>query len=359
MINLIKNKILLAIIVVVLIIISSLIWYFVSISHVNKNETEIEITIPLGSGTNKIADILKENKLIKNKMSFKIYVKLNKVSNFQAGTYYLKQSMNVKEITEMLQTGIMHDPNQLSITYIEGKNMRWLANRIEETTNNTQEDVMKTLEDKEYIDSLIDKYWFLTNEINQDEIYYSLEGYLFPDTYAIKNKDVTVEEIFEKMLDKMGNVLEQYKDEIEKSRYSIHEILTIASIIETESMSSDGRKDVASVIYNRLNTGMAIQSDVTTYYAVKVDMGERDLYQKELDTYNAYNTRGPNMEGKLPIGPVASVSKSSIEAALEPTNTDYLFFVADKNGKLYFTKTSSEHNKIINELKSEGLWFEY
>ena len=161
------------------------------------------------------------------------------------------------------------------------------------------------------------------------------------------------------MLDKMGNVLEQYKDEIEKSKYSIHEILTIASIIETESMSSDGRKDVASVIYNRLNTGMAIQSDVTTYYAVKVDMGERDLYQKELDTYNAYNTRGPNMEGKLPIGPVASVSKSSIEAALEPTSTDYLFFVADKNGKVYFSKTSSEHNQIISELRTKGLWFEY
>lgn len=359
MMNLIKNKMVLAIMVVALIIISSLIWYFVSISHVNKNETEIEITIPLGSGVNRIADILKENKLIRNKMSFKIYVKLNKVSNFQAGTYYLKQSMNVKEITEMLQTGIMHDPNQLSITYIEGKNMRWLAKKIEETTNNTQEDVMKTLENEEYIDSLIDKYWFLTNEIKQDGIYYALEGYLFPDTYAIKNKEVTVEEIFEKMLDKMGNVLEQYKGDIEKSKYSIHEILTMASIIETESMSSDGRKDVASVIYNRLNNGMAIQSDVTTYYAVKVDMGERDLYQKELDTYNAYNTRGPNMEGKLPIGPVSSVSKSSIEAALEPNETDYIFFVADKNGKLYFTKTASEHNRIINELKAEGLWFEY
>ena len=292
-------------------------------------------------------------------MAFKIYVKINKVSNFQAGTYYLKQNMNVKEITDMLQTGIMHDPNQLSITYIEGKNMRWLAKKIEETTNNTQEDVMKTLEDENYINSLIDKYWFLTDEIKQDEIYYSLEGYLFPDTYAIKNKDVTVEEIFEKMLDKMESVLEQYKDEIEESKYSVHEILTIASIIETESMSSDGRKDVASVIYNRLNMGMAIQSDVTTYYAVKVDMGERDLYQKELDAYNAYNTRGPNMEGKLPIGPVASVSKSSIEAALEPTNTDYLFFVADKNGKLYFTKTAGEHNRIINELKAEELWFEY
>lgn len=357
--NLIKNKMVLAIIVLVLIIIGCILWYFVSISHVNKNDTEIEITIPLGSGTSKIAEILKENKLIRNKMAFKIYVKINKVSNFQAGTYYLKQNMNVKEITDMLQTGIMHDPNQLSITYIEGKNMRWLAKKIEETTNNTQEDVMKTLEDENYINSLIDKYWFLTDEIKQDEIYYSLEGYLFPDTYAIKNKDVTVEEIFEKMLDKMESVLEQYKDEIEESKYSVHEILTIASIIETESMSSDGRKDVASVIYNRLNRGMAIQSDVTTYYAVKVDMGERDLYQKELDTYNAYNTRGPNMEGKLPIGPVASVSKSSIEAALEPTNTDYLFFVADKKGKLYFTKTSSEHNKIINELKAEELWFEY
>lgn len=344
---------------IVLIAVIGLIWYFASISKVNKNDQEIEVTIPLGSGPSKIASILKENKLIKSKMAFKLYVKLNKVTNFQAGKYYLKQNMNVKEITQMLQTGIMHDPNQLSITYIEGKNMRWLAKKIEETTNNSQESVMQVLSDENYINSLIDKYWFLTDEVKQEEIYYPLEGYLFPDTYAIKNKDVTVEEIFEKMLDKMEDVLEEYKSEIEKSKYSVHQILTIASIIETESMNSEGRKDVSSVIYNRLNRGMAIQSDVTTYYAVKVDMGERDLYQKELDTYNAYNTRGPNMEGKLPIGPVASVSKSSIEAALEPNNTDYIFFVADKNGKLYFTKTASEHNRIISELKEEGLWFEY
>ncbi len=355
----IKKIIICVVAIILLITIIGLIWYVASISKVSRKDDEIEVTIPLGSGTNKIAEILKENKLIKSKMAFKLYVKLNKVTNFQAGKYYLKQNMNVKEITQMLQTGIMHDPNQLSITYIEGKNMRWLAKKIEETTNNSQESVMQVLEDENYINSLIDKYWFLTDEIKQDEIYYPLEGYLFPDTYAIKNKDVTVEEIFEKMLDKMEDVLEEYKSEIEKSKYSVHQILTIASIIETESMNSEGRKDVSSVIYNRLNRGMAIQSDVTTYYAVKVDMGERDLYQKELDTYNAYNTRGPNMEGKLPIGPVASVSKSSIEAALEPNNTDYIFFVADKNGKLYFTKTASEHNRVISELKEEGLWFEY
>ena len=355
----IKKIIICVVAIILLITIIGLIWYVASISKVSRKDDEIEVTIPLGSGTNKIAEILKENKLIKSKMAFKLYVKLNKVTNFQAGKYYLKQNMNVKEITQMLQTGIMHDPNQLSITYIEGKNMRWLAKKIEETTNNSQEAVMQVLSDENYINSLIDKYWFLTDEVKQEEIYYPLEGYLFPDTYAIKNKDVTVEEIFEKMLDKMEDVLEEYKSEIEKSEYSVHQILTIASIIETESMNSEGRKDVSSVIYNRLNRGMAIQSDVTTYYAVKVDMGERDLYQKELDTYNAYNTRGPNMEGKLPIGPVASVSKSSIEAALEPNNTDYIFFVADKNGKLYFTKTASEHNRIISELKEEGLWFEY
>ncbi len=360
--DLIKNKktlIAVGIIAILVLIISFTIWYFTSISRVSKNEEEIEITIPLGSGSSTIADILKENNLIKSKTAFKIYVKINKVSDFQAGKYYLKQNMNVKEITEMLKTGIMHDPNQINITYLEGKNFRWLASKIAEVTNNTEEDVMKLLEDKDYIDSLIEKYWFLAEEIKDENIYYSLEGYLFPDTYAIENKDTTIEEIFEKMLNRMEDILDQYKEEIEESKYDVHEILTIASIIETESMSDEGRKDVSSVIYNRLNKGMAIQSDVTTYYAVKVDMGERDLYQKELDTYNPYNTRGPNMEGKLPIGPISSVSKNSIEAALNPSNTDYIFFVADKNGKLYFTKTVSEHNSIVSKLKSQGLWYEY
>ena len=361
--DLLKNKVALIIIGIIalmlLVAIGCVVWYFTSISPLSKNEDEVEVVIPLGSGTSRIADILKENNIIKNKTAFKLYVKLNKVSDFQAGTYYLKQSMNLKEITEMLKTGIMHDPNQLSLTYLEGKNFRWLAKKIAENTNNTEEDVMAIVEDKEYIDTLIDKYWFLTDDIKDENIYYSLEGYLFPDSYMIENKDSKVEDIFEKMLDRMEDILDEYKDEIENSKYSVHEILTIASIIEMESMNDEGRKDVSSVIYNRLNSGMAIQSDVTTYYAVKVDMGERDLYQKELNTYNPYNTRGPNMEGKLPIGPISSVSKNSIEAALEPSNTDYLFFVADKNGKLYFTKTVSEHNEIVSKLKAEGLWLEY
>jgi len=346
--------------IVLLIVISCLIWYFSSISPASKkNQEEIEITIPLGSTSGEIAKILKDNNIIKSKTAFKIYVKLNKVSDFQAGTYYLKKSMNLKEITEMLKTGTMQNPNQLNITYIEGKNIRWLAKEIENVTNNTQEDVLNLLKDEEYINSIIEKYWFITDEIKNQNIYYPLEGYLFPDTYALENEDAKVEEIFEKMLNRMDDILSNYKDKIENNKYTVKEILTIASIIETEALNDEGREEVSSVIYNRLNSGMALQSDVTTYYAVKIDMGERDLYQKELDTYNPYNTRGPNMEGKLPVGPIASVSKNSIEAALNPSDTDYIFFVADKNGKIYFSKTNQEHNQIISDLKNQGLWFEY
>ena len=355
-----KNLILGIIGSILVVIIIGLIWYSSSISPISrKNQEEIEVTIPLGSTSSDIASILKENDIIKSKLAFKIYVKMNKASDFQAGTYYLKQSMNLKEITEMLKTGIMHDPNQLNITYIEGKNIRWLAKEIASVTNNTEEEVFNLLEDEQYINSLIDKYWFITDEVKDKDIYYPLEGYLFPDTYALENKDTKVEVIFEKMLDRMEDILSEYKEKIENSEYSIKEILTIASIIETEGLNDEGRSDVSSVIYNRLNLGMALQSDVTTYYAVKVDMGERDLYQKELDEYNPYNTRGPNMGGKLPIGPISSVSRNSIEAALNPSDTDYIFFVADKNGKLYFSRTNEEHNQIINNLKNQGLWFEY
>ena len=100
-------------------------------------------------------------------------------------------------------------------------------------------------------------------------------------------------------------------------------------------------------------------SDVTTYYAIKVNIGERDLYQRELDSYNPYNTRGPNMEGKLPVGPISSIGRKSIEAAIKPNETDYLYFVADKTGKTYFTKTYSEHQELVRKLQNDGVWYEY
>ena len=353
------KKIFIIIAILVILLATPFVWYKISTSPVSKSEEKIQITIDMGSGTNKIAKILKENKIIKSEMAFKIYTKLNKVSSFQAGNYELTPSMEIDEIIQTLQTGKLHSKDGITITFIEGKTMRWIAKEIAKNTNNTEEDVFDLLKDEEYIDSLVEKYWFVTNDIKSKDIYYPLEGYIFPDTYTFKNKDVSVEDIFKTMLDKMEKVLNSYKNDIEKSEHNAHEILTMASIVEKEAMHDEDRKDVASVLYNRLEEKMSLGSDVTTYYAIKVEVGERDLYQKELNLNNPYNTRGPNMIGKLSVGPICTVSEKSIEASLKPSNTQYLFFVADKNGKIYFTRTNSEHTSKVNELKNSGLWYEF
>lgn len=351
--------ILVIIVLLVIVALSAVIWYNTSISPVGTDEIIHVIEIQMGSNSTTIAEQLKKEGLIKSNLAFKMYVKFNNISNFQAGTYNLTKKMSVKEITEALQTGRVESKDVISITFIEGKNMRWIASKIAEQTNNKVEDVYELLQSEEYINSVIEKYWFITDEIKNKDIYYPLEGYLFPDTYEFENKDITVYHIFETLLDQMETKLEPYKEAIQKSKYSAHQILTMASIIENEAVFDKDRKDVSSVIYNRLNQNMPIQSDVTTYYAFKIEMGERDLYQSEIDTYNPYNTRGPKMQGKLPVGPISTVGLSSIEAAVNPNKTSYLYFVADKNGNVYFTRTNEEHSQKINELQSQGLWIEF
>ena len=357
-----KVIIILSIIVAIIIIVigSAFAWYNISLGPVNKDDiTSYNLEIPMGSGSSTIAKKLKNEGLIKNEIAFKIYVKLNKISNFQAGTYNLTKNLSVKEIAEILQTGKVNGKDTISITFVEGKNMRWVANKIAENTNNSEEDVYALLEDKEYINSLIEKYWFLTDDIKNEDIYYPLEGYLFPDTYQFENKDIKVEKIFETLLNEMDKKLSTYKENIEKSKYSIHKILSTAAIIENEAVFDKDRKDIAGVIYNRLKENMAIQSDVTTYYAFKIEMGTRDLYSSEINKYNPYNTRGPNMTGKLPVGPISMVSIASIEAAINPNENNYIYFVADKNGTVYFTRTYDEHLEKVNELKDSGLWRQF
>ena len=189
-----KKVIIIVSIIVALIIIvigSVFTWYNISLSPVNKDDiTPYNLEIPMGSGSSTIANKLKSEGLIKNELAFKIYVKLNKISNFQAGTYNLTKNLSVKEIVEILQTGKVNGKDTISITFVEGKNMRWVANKIAENTNNSEEDVYALLEDEEYINSLIQKYWFLTDDIKNEDIYYPLEGYLFPDTYQFENKEI-------------------------------------------------------------------------------------------------------------------------------------------------------------------------
>jgi UPF0755 protein len=252
-----------------------LFWYIWALSPINKDKTKIKLVIPLGSSSSKIATILKNKKVIKNEFAFKTYIKLNKISDLKAGTYSLNKTMSLDEIIFELKNGIFFDPETFNVTFLEGTTIRWYATKIAEVTNNSEQDVFELLKNIDYLKSLITTYWFLTDNIMQDNIYYPLEGYLFPDTYNFKNKDITVKEIFEIMLNQTDKILLNYKKDILSNKYSVHELFTIASIIEMEGMNDLDRSTISSVFYNRLDIGMSLGSDVTTYYAFKIDLNDR------------------------------------------------------------------------------------
>ncbi len=352
-----KFKIILVLVAILLIGIATLLGtYCYFKSPVSNDKKEVSIVIENGSTISDIAALLKKEGLIKNENFFKLYVKLKKVSNVYAAKYYFSPSMNLDEIINTLNEG-GYNENEISITFKEGINMRGIAKLIKENTSNSEDDVYKKLKDEKYLNSAIEKYWFLTDDIKNSKIYYSLEGYLFPDTYRFNSKDVSVEEIFNKMLDQMEKELNKYKKQIENSKYSIHELMTLASITQSEGYNEDDFKNIASVFYNRLKTGMALGSCVTSYYGVKKDMTD-ELLQKDIDASNPYNTRGNNPVS-FPVGPISMPGAKALDATLDPIETSYYFFVSDKNNKLYFTKTLNEHERMITKLQNEGLWLEW
>lgn len=334
--------------------------YKYNLTPVDKNDdTKIEIVIPSGTSIKQIGKLLEEKDLIKNANFFYMYCKIYKVNDMKATTYQLSKNMSLEEIIEVLREGNGYNPDEITITFQEGINMRKVASIIAQNTNNTEDDVFELLKDEAYLDSLIKEYWFLTDEIKNKKIYYSLEGYLYPETYKFKNKDVTVKEIFKVMLNQTDKVLTKYKTVIQGNTYTTHELLTLASIVELEGVNTNDRNGIASVFYNRLNRKMALGSDVTTYYGARVEMSERDLYASEINAVNDYNTRPAAMAGKLPVSPISNVSEASIKAVLYPVESDYLYFVADKYGTVHFTKTYAEHLAMIKKLKSEGAWIEW
>jgi len=328
--------------------------YEVFSAPMDKNsKAEIEVVIPSGMTTKNIAKLLHNKSLIRNETFFRIYLKLNHVSSLKASTYSLKKNMSMKEIAEVLEKGNHYNPDAVTITFKEGKAFTSYAEEIATHTNHTYEEVIAQGSDPEYLQKVISKYWFLTDEILNQSIYYPLEGYLAPNTYQFKNKNVTIEEIFNVMLEQTAKELQPFKNQ--KGDYTIHQYLALASMLEQEGTNSKNRAMIAGVFYNRLQKNMNLGSDVTTYYALQVPMTS-DLTTAQFNTANPYNTRGPGMLGKLPIGPVCNPSKSSIEASFRPESNDYLYFVADKKGKIYYTKTNNEHLQKVQEIKDKGDW---
>lgn len=321
---------------------------------VNKEDKKIvSFKIEQGWTSSTIASKLKEKGLIRNDFLFKVYIKLNNKADFKAGNFELSKSMNVDEIIDILTSSSHAIADSITVTFVEGKRFPYYVKKISESFGYTEDEIMKTVTSEEYLDKVIKDYWFITDEIKNDKLYYPLEGYIFADTYTF-NKDSSIEVIFDKLLSSMGEKLKSYKEEIDLSGKSVHSLLTMASMVELEAVTPDDRLDVAGVFYNRLNANMAMGSDVTTYYASKKEMTE-SLYMSELNACNAYNTRG-TCAVIFPVGPIASPSYSSIIAAINPNKNDYWYFVADKNNKVYLSKTSSDQDAVIRRLKNQNLW---
>jgi len=341
-------------IILVILIIGILVGsYFFFTGPVNSfDKKDIEVEIKSGTSREGIAEILKEKGLIRSTNVFKLYLKVNKITNLKAATYLFNKSMNLEEIVKELEKGSNYNPNRVVLTFREGERVTDYAKVIDKKTNNSYDDVINTINDKEYLNELITEYWFLTDKILDSDIYYPLEGYLAPETYFFENKDVSVKEIVGTLLDQEEKVLEKYKDKISSDP---HYYITMASIVELEGTNSSNMKTIVSVFENRLNKRMNLGSDVTTYYGLQVAMTS-DLSSDQFASVNGYNTRSTTMMGKMPVGPISNPSKEALDASVNPDKTDYYYFVADKHGKVYFTKTLAEHNAKVAEIKKNGDW---
>lgn len=347
-----KNKKLIIILGVLLtIIIASVVYGVISFQPVSKQSDEVTFIVKPGTNKIEIISDLKKAGLIKSKYAALAYVFFSTNTNLQAGTYIIDRANSTTEIIAQIANGnTMEVPATIRITFVEGKRFVDYAKLISNNFDITYDSIIALGENKVYLNTLINKYWFLDESILNEKIYYPLEGYLAPNTYEFY-QNATIETIIEKLLDQTSINLEPLRSQIEGSDYSVHEILTMASIIEKEALTKADREKVSQVIYTRLNGHMTLGMDVTTYYGVFKEMTE-GLTANDLAQYNAYNTRNKNFYG-LPASAICNPSLESIIACLNPSDTNYSYFYADINtGKVYFADNYEEFKQIENRFEN-------
>ena len=309
------------------------------------NQTEVAVTIPIGSSVSRIANILEENEIVKDARVFKYYIKFKNESGFQAGDYKLNRSMTFQEIIETIKQGKLTGEVAFQITIPEGRQLKEIASIVSKRTSFSDEIILDKLTDKTFINSMRAKYPdLLTDDIFGKDVRYALEGYLYPATYPYYKEDPTIEEVIEPMIKKMSEVVATYIPRLQEKKISVHRFVTMASLIEEEATEQTDRAKISSVFYNRIEKNMPLQTDPTVLYALN-EHKDRVLYEDlEVDSpYNTYQNKG------LPPGPIANAGDVSFEAVLSPEETDFLYFLATKEGEVIFTKTLEEHNKEKNK----------
>lgn len=306
-----------------------------------ENTKPVKVEIPIGSGVTSIGNILEENGIVKNATIFKYYVKFNNESGFQAGSYDLTPSMTLSEIVNSLKTGKVMRKAEFKITIPEGLQLDKIAEIIADKSPYKKDEIEKKLNDKKWLEQLKKEYPnLITDEILHDDIKRPLEGYLYPVTYSFYEKKPSLEDILTKMIAQTDEVLAQYKSSMADKEFTAHKLLTMASLIEEEATEKADRGKISSVFYNRIEEGMPLQTDPTVLYALGEHKSRTVYKDLEVDSpYNTYKVAG------LPPGPIANAGLSSIEAALQPEDTNYYYFLASSNGSVYYSETLEEHNE--------------
>ncbi|MCC5908962.1 MAG: endolytic transglycosylase MltG [Clostridiaceae bacterium] len=300
---------------------------YLSVSY---NDTPVEITIPEGASLNYVAQLLYDADVIKSRTWFKYRSKAEGIDRkIRPGSYVLDPDMSLEEIFILLQKGAPQDPVILTIP--EGFTLYQIAERVEAIGFGTKEDFISTttsyFEDKDY-------------DFDTNKLFYPLEGYLYPDTYYF-NENQSLLSIVNTLATKMQDVFTtEYKERAEEMGLSVHEVLTIASLIEREAYNNSEKATISGVIFNRLNRGMPLQIDATVIYGIGKGKEHisRVLYVhlEDPSPFNTYKVRS------IPPGPIAAPSKTSIHATLYPEDHDYLYYVLGADGHV-FSRTHREH----------------
>lgn len=323
----------------------------------------ITVEIPEGSGNKYIGQILEKAGVIKDANIFNFYTKFKNYTNFGSGYYNLKASMDLDEISKLLQKGGTVEPERPALGKIlipEGYTINQIADAVtvntiaqkseKTSTPFSKDDFLKLIQDETFIAKMVAKYPNLFASLpNTDQVTYRLEGYLFPATYNYY-EDTTLEDLVEQMISTTDSYLSSYYDTIASKGMTVNEVLTLASLVEKEGSTDEDRRNIVSVFYNRLNASMPLQSNIAILYAMgklgeKTSLAEDATIDTTIDSpYNIYTNTG------LMPGPVDSPSLSAIEATINPASTDYLYFVADvKTGAVYYSETFEEHQANVEK----------
>ena len=270
-----KNKIILIVVIAIIAVmmITGIIFlniYNNALSPVAKKGEgkDIKLLVEKGDTVKEIAKLLKEKGAIKDENIFNLYTKISGKSAFKQGRYKFNTENDVKTIVEKLVKGDVNK-EEIKLQLLEGKTIKDLAEVVAKVTTNTKEQFLTKMKDKDYIKKLSEKHWFIDYDtVTKEGIYYPLEGYLFPDTYIFDNKEVSIETIIDAMLKQTEKKIAEYKNIQGEKKLTVHEVLTLASIIELEAGTSSTKSEektlsdrevVAKIFMNRLNKKMSLR----------------------------------------------------------------------------------------------------